>query len=274
MKSASMIFSLIAILALAACSERVEESRTAVNETAAAAAEQSAMPAEASTDANVWKGTVLETMNSGGYSYVKMVLDGEEAWVAGPETAGLAVGDEVQMAPGMMMSNFHAKSLDRDFAEIYFVGSLEKAGHEHPAAASDHPTGSDHPTSSEHPTAGEKPAGGTELVVEKTVVEGVKMADGGFTVAGIHSGAQALADQTVLVRGRVVKFSQNIMGTNWIHIQDGTGDGASADLTVTSGARVEVGDLILVKGPLSVDKDFGAGYRYSVIIEGAEVTKE
>lgn len=270
MKSASMILLMISLVALGACSERVEESQSAATaaNTAAPARSDHPAPASSTAAANVWKGSILETMNSGGYSYVKMVLDGKETWVAGPETAGLAVGDAVQMAPGMMMSNFHAKSLDRDFAEIYFVGSLEKAGGDHPAAASDHPTGS------EHPTAGEMPVSGTQTVMEKTVVDGVEMAAGGFTVAGIHSGAAALANQSVAVRGRVVKFSANIMGTNWIHIQDGTGEGESADLTVTSNSRVEVGDLILVQGPLSVDKDFGAGYRYSVIIEGAEVTKE
>jgi len=76
------------------------------------------------------------------------------------------------------------------------------------------------------------------------------------------------------VRGQVVKFTPNIMGTNWVHIQDGTGSGATADLTVTTSAVVATGDLVVVEGSLTVNKDFGAGYKYDAIIEGAKVTKE
>jgi hypothetical protein len=59
-----------------------------------------------------------------------------------------------------------------------------------------------------------------------------------------------------------------------VHLQDGTGAEGSHDLTVTTGATVQVGDLVVVEGPLAVDKDFGAGYRYHVIVEKAAVTKE
>ena len=55
--------------------------------------------------------------------------------------------------------------------------------------------------------------------------------------------------QTVKVRGQVVKFTPNIMGTNWVHIQDGTGSGETADLTVTTSAIVAAGDIVVVEGP-------------------------
>ena len=70
-----------------------------------------------------------------------------------------------------------------------------------------------------------------------------------------------------------MKYSAGIMGRNWIHLQDGTGDAAAGtnDLTVTSSATTAVGDTILVQGSVAVDKDFGAGYRYAVIVEDASV---
>jgi hypothetical protein len=67
-----------------------------------------------------------------------------------------------------------------------------------------------------------------------------------------------------------VKFTAGIMGTNWMHIQDGT----PGDLTVTTDTLVAKGDLVMVEGILSVNKDFGAGYVYPAIIEKAMVTKE
>ena len=72
------------------------------------------------------------------------------------------------------------------------------------------------------------------------------------------------------LRGQVVKFTPNIMGTNWVHIQDGS----QGDLTVTTSDVVAVGDIVMVEGTLTLDKDFGAGYRYDAIIEGAKLTKE
>ena len=54
------------------------------------------------------------------------------------------------------------------------------------------------------------------------------------------------------------------MGTNWIHLQDGTGGEGTNDLTVTTDATVAVGDTVLVKGLLAADKDFGYGYKYAL----------
>ena len=72
----------------------------------------------------------------------------------------------------------------------------------------------------------------------------------------------------------MVKFNGGILGTNWLHIQDGTGTEGSNDLTVTTSAVVKVGDTVLVRGAVSLDRDFGSGYRYGVIVEGATVTVE
>jgi len=70
-----------------------------------------------------------------------------------------------------------------------------------------------------------------------------------------------------------VKFNANILDRNWVHIQDGTGtvkDGTS-DLTITTAAGVKLGDVITATGTVALNKDFGAGYAYGVIIEGATV---
>jgi len=65
------------------------------------------------------------------------------------------------------------------------------------------------------------------------------------------------------------------MGKNWIHIQDGTGDPTTNthDLVVTSSAIVEKDTVISLEGVLAAGKDFGAGYRYDVLIEDAVVVE-
>lgn len=64
--------------------------------------------------------TVLESMDSGGYTYARVDLDGEEIWVAGP-VAALEPGVEISLAGGMGMQDFRAASLDRTFESILFL---------------------------------------------------------------------------------------------------------------------------------------------------------
>src|SRR4029077_9763026 len=84
------------------------------------------------------------------------------------------------------------------------------------------------------------------------------------TIAELWSGKDTLKGKPVVVRGKVVKSLSGIMGKNWIHLRDGSSD---KDITVTTDAVANVGDVVVVSGVLSVDKDFGAGYTYPVIIE-------
>ncbi|HQQ78945.1 MAG TPA: hypothetical protein PLB01_16455 [Thermoanaerobaculia bacterium] len=97
----------------------------------------------------------------------------------------------------------------------------------------------------------------------------------GRTVAEVWADRAALKGKPVAVRGKVVKFNAGIMGTNWIHLRDGSGSPAAKDndLTVTTDAVVKVGDVVTASGAVTVDKDFGAGYAYAVILEGAKITK-
>ncbi len=71
-------------------------------------------------------GSVLETMEAGGYTYLQVKTDKGDVWMAGPATK-LAKGDKVTASGAMMMHNFHSKTLNRTFPEILFVGGLEVA---------------------------------------------------------------------------------------------------------------------------------------------------
>ena len=104
---------------------------------------------------------------------------------------------------------------------------------------------------------------------------GIAKADGGKTVAEVFAGKDALAGKPVTFRGKVVKVNSGIMGKNWIHVRDGSGSDGTNDLTVTTTtAQPNVGDTVLVTGPVSLNKDFGMGYQYDVIVEDAQVTVE
>ncbi len=68
-------------------------------------------------------GKIVETMNSGGYTYVCLENGGKKTWVAMPETK-VKVGQSVSCKPGMAMPNFTSKTLKRTFDSIVFSEGL------------------------------------------------------------------------------------------------------------------------------------------------------
>lgn len=200
-------------------------------------------------------GKVIETMDSGGYTYVKLESSGKNIWVAVPKMK-LKKGQQVSFRPGAEMTNFESKTLKRKFESIIFS-----------AGPADDKAGKENMT----------PPGSKESVViskEKINVDKAK-GPNAHTVAEIYKNKDTLDKKEVVVSGKVLKVSEGIMNKNWIHIQDGTGDTATntQDLVVTSQDLPSVGDIVTVTGTLSKDKDFGSGYKYSLIIENASIKK-
>ena len=104
---------------------------------------------------------------------------------------------------------------------------------------------------------------------------GIAKAEGGKTVAEVFAEKDALANQQVVVRGKVVKANYGVMGMDWLHVRDGSGAEGTNDLTVTAtSAPAKVGDTVLVTGKVATDKDFGMGYQYPVLVEQADVKIE
>ena len=225
-------------------------------------AQQAATPQQAAPAAQGQSGKVVETMASGGYTYVLVDTGSEQVWAAAPEFA-VAVGDDVVVPNGMVMQDHTSKTLDRTFEKILFVDAVQVGG---AAASAALPDG--HPAQDAVPTDHVKPS----VTADDVDLTGVAKAE--QTVGEIFAQKDALAGKEVTVRGKVVKFSQQIMQTNWVHLQDGTGAEGTNDLVVTTDAVVAKGDTVLVKGVVTANKDFGFGYKYDVIIEGAQVTAE
>jgi len=224
-------------------------------------AEPQPEPATAPAPAGPMAGPVLETMDAGGYTYVKVKTAQGETWAAAPKVT-VKVGDEVVVQNPMPMPGYHSKTLDRTFEMLYFATAILPADQ---AAAA--PTA----VKGETPPTG---AASRNRAAAQVDLSGIQKAEGGHTVEELFAKKADLAGQEVVVRGRVVKFNAGIMGRNWVHLRDGTGAEGTNDLTVTTQAQVGVGDTVLVRGKVVTDKDFGFGYRYALLLEDAQVTKE
>ena len=71
------------------------------------------------------EGTVVDTMNGGGYTYVQIKEADTTFWAAGPQTE-VNKGDKVAVVEQMWMNEFTSKTLNRTFDKLLFVGQIDK----------------------------------------------------------------------------------------------------------------------------------------------------
>lgn len=241
-----------------------------------------AMPkAEAPSDAPTASGTIIETMDASGYTYMLVETGAGQSWVAIPATT-VEKGATVNYYEGMVMKNFTSKTLNRTFDAVVFSPGLAGQSNEVPrksvqedsfAAAVKAEKGVA-VTSPDPAMAASGGSSGAIAPLEEISVE-KSMAPNGYSVEEIFTKAKELSGKKIQVRGKVVKFSPLIMGKNWIHLQDGSGNPMqnSHDLVVTTGETVEVDSIVTMEGILAAEKDFGAGYKYAAIVEEASTVK-
>lgn len=255
--AAAVGFAAVAAIASAAGPAFAETSPMRASKPAAPAAHAGPPSAPASAPAaGMLRGKVLETMNASNYTYARVETPDGEQWLAGPQTA-MKVGDLIAWPGGAPMNDFQSKTLGRTFDTILFVGQFVVGGG----------TGSD-AMAAPHGALSGKGAEGPE-------VTGIARAAGGLTVAEIYDRRAELEGKEVTLRGKVVKFNSGVMDRNWLHLRDGShGKNGESDLTVTSDADAAVGNVVVVKGKLVLNKDFGFNYKYDVMLEGAKVTVE
>ena len=196
-----------------------------------------AIPAAFADIPTTGSGTVAELIDVDQYTYVRLAETGD--WLAISQTA-LRVGDKITYAGGALMKDFTSRTLDRSFDEILFVMSFY--------VTDEAPRDADAQTLVEH---AHKATG--ESTVKPPEAGEIEPADGSMTIAEIHAGYQQLAGQEVTVRGRVMKYSEKILGTNWVTLQDGTGAPPDDKLVARTQETVAVGDEITVQGKVATE---------------------
>ena len=94
-----------------------------------------------------------------------------------------------------------------------------------------------------------------------------------ITLAKVIDDKKSYDGKVIKVKGLVTKYNGGIMGKNWIHIQDGSETKEGFDLTITTDLTASVGDTVTFQGKIAIDKDFGYGYVYGVIMEEGKSVK-
>ncbi len=201
------------------------------------------------------KGVVTEVIHTTMYTYLHVEEKSADKWLALPKMEASA-GETYYYTDGMEMKNFESRELGRTFETVYFLETISKTPH---------------PETSKEMAY---PASGTgKPKAEKKAIT-VEPAAGGISISTLYQNKSSYANQKVKIRGEVVKFNSAIMGKNWVHIQDGSEFEGKFDLTATTDTEVSVGDVVTLEGVILLDKDFGYGYSYEILMEDASVSKE
>lgn len=195
-------------------------------------------------------GTVVETMDSGGYTYLLIKTPaGAQKWAAVTQ-AKVKKGSKATVIGAMEMRNFESPSLKRKFDVIAF-GTLADAA----------------------------PAGHARQVSRPEVKGPIKVAKASGpdarTVGEVYAQKKALQGKEVVISGKVVKYNPAILDRNWAHLRDGTGSAkdGSDDITVLLKDKTELGKTITVRGKVVLDKDLGGAYKFPVSLEDAVLVK-
>jgi hypothetical protein len=209
-------------------------------------------PPTSENNQDVHEAVITEIIQAPSYTYARATENGSEFWMA-VGASEIEVGKTYFYSQPLEMTNFKSKELDRTFESILFINKLVSDPSELTAKkASPHPDGA-----KAKDAIGRQP----DLVIEPQ--------DGVITIGELYANKSAYANKTVKVKGLVTKFNAGIMERNWVHIQDGTGSDTGYDLTITTEAMVSTGQIVVFEGVFSLDKDFGYGYKYDLIIEKA-----
>lgn len=192
---------------------------------------------------------VEEVLNTEKYTFLNVIEDEDLFWIAIPRKE-VEVGGTYYYKGGLLKKHFHSKEFDKVFETIYLVSDVI-------------------PVNADGTFVVEAPDQSTQQEVTQSIE--VKPAKGAITLSELFSNPSKYQGKTVKITGKCVKVNPMIMDRNWVHIHDSSGD--DHDLTVTTSENIILGTVVSLEGVIALNKDFGAGYRYDIILEDAAVIK-
>jgi len=202
---------------------------------------------------NTHKIVLDDFIDANDYTYIKVTEKGETYWMAITEMP-VKKGETYYYDGGMVMKNFKSKSLNKTFGSIIFLDKIR--------------------TTIEPQTKNvESPHANSPKNKDKVKIAKIEQPDGGTSLEQLLSNKESFSGKTILIKGKVLKVNNAIMDRNWVHIADGTGFKDIIDLGITTLDTVKVGDVVTFKGKIALNKDFGYGYIYPVLMEKATLIK-
>lgn len=205
----------------------------------------------ASNESNLHQVVVLEVLPTEKYVYLNVEEDGDQFWIA-TRKQDVKKGGKYFFKGGLLKTNFESKEYNRVFEKVYLVGNIVPVGH-----------GEENKTDKKKPIARSK--------IKSIDFASIKPQEGSIKISDIVSNPSSYEGKQVQLTGRCVKLNANIMGRNWIHLEDGSKD--DYDFVLTTNTAIPEGHVVTLTGTVTLGKDFGSGYRYDILVENAQLVK-
>jgi hypothetical protein len=196
------------------------------------------------------QGIVTEVLQTDRYTYLELDDHAEKYWIAVTRQP-INVGEKIVFSDGILKNNFESKEFNRIFETIYLVSRFQRLGIKSSVPAESVESQDNSPAADHDHVHSDQ---------EST------LPGGSVSIDELISNSAAYSEKKVEVTGTVVKVNYNIMGRNWVHIRNQAGN---PELTITTTEQVTEGDRVTFEGVIHTQRDFGAGYYYEVIMEGA-----
>ena len=200
------------------------------------------------------KVVVTELLPTTKYNYLNVKEGEEEFWIATRKN-DVKVGKTYFYKGGLLKTNFESKEYNRTFEKVYLVSSLVETNHGNNSNVTSSELKNEPKQKEDIPTH-------TEKIIEHK---------GSIKIAELVKNAKKYEGKTVQLSGECFKINAGIMERNWIHLKDGSQD--DYDLVITSKSFVPEGSVVTLKAIVTLNKDFGAGYIYDLILEDGIIVK-
>ena len=210
-----------------------------------------------SSTSEVHEVVVKEIMNTKKYAYLSVTEGDETRCLAIPLNPDLEVGATYYYMGGIKMNTFEKMDFKEDFQTVVLVGGVSNI----PILGDGIQMGGD--------------AGGQAVAQNIGNMEPINIKDleGGVELSDLLSNPTAYNGKTIKVKGHCIKVNNHILNRNWVHIQDGSTNAKNEknDLAITTQENIPMGATVIFEGTITLNKDFGAGYRYDVLMEEAKL---
>ena len=214
--------------------------------------------------------TVLEVIQIENYTYLRVKEKENEFWMAAP-TIVVKPGEILYYASGMLMTKFESKELKRTFDNILFVDRISKDQTAfEPKKDSVVVLPPNHVNISN--SVQNTPVMGSSKDSVKLKIK-IEPAKNGISIAELLQNLKAYEGKTIILKGKVTKYTFNVMDKNWVHIQDGTDYKGKFEIVITTKDELKDGDIVTFEGLITLNKDLGYGYFFEVLMEDARLIK-
>ena len=212
------------------------------------------------------KVVVKEQIQTSNYTYFRVTEDDSQYWIAGIKMEA-KVGETLYYNTSYVMEGFVSTELNRTFNKVLFIQDLSK----NPAAGIQMgmPSGETQmgtPSGVQMGTPQQQQGDGFN-VVDPINRENLEIVEQEISLDELFTNYKKYGDKLVKISGKIIKVNSAIMGTNWIHMSTLVKDLNNYDLTITSNETVKVGDELTIEGKITLNKDFGSGYSFSIMME-------